>query len=306
LYKRWHEQVALVEKYPLPFVERYGTLDRRIMRFTRRLAKQVNWPLPPPLVGAFSHQYYWTVDVFNIIGVPATEGTSLLGLPDLCHELGHILLLPYEETLLADFPQALTNYIDQLRRQAIADQRPPGYLSLYDHLQVKWNDWWLREFAADMVATYLVGPAFAYQHVRLCAGTSQAVYFPSLGDTATHPADEARTRGIVRVLELLGGTVVSEEVRKLWDAFLTTSSDPKPPDYDVCYPQDLVAALGAHIVGGCREIGLRSWAPADNPDPRSIPWLLVDAWRRFAAEPAKYPEWEHGILAQLWRDLEVG
>src|SRR5438093_1164094 len=54
LYKRWNEQIALVENFPLPFIERYGDKDRRITRFTRQLAAQVRWPIEPPLVCAFS------------------------------------------------------------------------------------------------------------------------------------------------------------------------------------------------------------------------------------------------------------
>jgi len=45
LYKRWVEQVALVENFPLPFIERYGERDRLITRLTQRLAEQVRWPV---------------------------------------------------------------------------------------------------------------------------------------------------------------------------------------------------------------------------------------------------------------------
>jgi hypothetical protein len=45
-------------------------------------------------------------------------------------------------------------------------QRPPGYIALYDRVLAQWIDSWLPEFVGDMVATYLVGPAFGWQHIR--------------------------------------------------------------------------------------------------------------------------------------------
>src|SRR6266516_4275836 len=84
-------RAALVESYFLPFIERYGEADRRLTHLCRRLLVLVRWPPDPPLVLTFSSQYYWTLAPFNLVCAPATEGTSLLRLPDLCHELGHIL-----------------------------------------------------------------------------------------------------------------------------------------------------------------------------------------------------------------------
>src|SRR5258708_14214398 len=96
LYKRWNERVRVVESFPFLFVERYAESERRITRFCQRLTEQVGWPLPAPLVATFSHQYYWTVAEFNLICAPGIEGTMFFSQPDLCHELGHFLLLAYK------------------------------------------------------------------------------------------------------------------------------------------------------------------------------------------------------------------
>lgn len=303
LYKRWHEVVDLVEKYPLPFIERYGPLDRRLTHLTRRLAEQVRWPLPPPLVAAFSHQYYWTIDAFNLIGAPATEGTSLLGLPDLCHELGHILLLHHEAILLGTFAQELLTYIEEERQQAAAGQRPPDYSALYGRLLAAWSEWWTREFAADMVATYLVGPAFVRQHVRLCAGVSQSAYLPTWDDMVTHPADDARMRAAVIVLRAVGDLTAADETTTLWSAYLTIGGESKPAEYDICYPESLLRSLATHVVAGCRALGIRSFDRPSDPPPTDIPNLLVDAWQRLDRDSEHYPEWERYALEALWREL---
>lgn len=132
----------------------------RLTRLCHRLAEQVRWPLPAPLVTAISSQYYWTQPVFNVICVPTAEETTLLGLPDLCHELAHVLFLHHETILLGDFIQLLAAYIAQERQQVDAHQRPPEYRALYDYLFTQWRDAWVQEFVSDMVATYLVGLAF--------------------------------------------------------------------------------------------------------------------------------------------------
>lgn len=307
LYKRGHELATLVESYVLPFVERYGETDRRLTRLCRRLTAQVGWPLPAPLVVAFSSQYYWTQPVFHLICVPAAEETTLLGLPDLCHELGHILFLHHETTLLGDFTQQLAEYIAQEQQRVDAQQRPPQYRLLYDLLFTQWHDAWVPEFVSDMVATYLVGPAFGWQHVRLCAGRSQAAYYPALGDTAEHPADEARLRGVVAVLEYMKEAAAGARVQALWDRYTAVSGESQPADYEVCYPHGLIESLAQRTVEGCRSLGLRSFNQlADPPGTGDIPSLLGEAWEQFLANPQAYADWERARLDTLWQEIGFG
>lgn len=307
LYKRGHELATLVESYVLPFVERYNESDRRLTTLCRRLAAQVGWPLPAPLVTTGSSQYYWTQPVFNVICVPATEETTLLGLPDLCHELAHILFLHHEVILIGDFIQQLAAYIAQEQQQVDAHQRPPEYRVLYDRLFTQWCDAWIQEFVSDMVATYLVGPAFGWQHIRLCAGRGQAAYYPSLGETAEHPADEARLRGIVATLEHMGASPTAVQVQELWNRYVSISGETMPRDYVLCYPQRLIESLAKRVVEGCQSLGLRSFNQlADPPGTADIPSLLIEAWEQFLANPQSYPGWESAQLEALWGDLGFG
>ncbi len=302
LYKRWNERVRVVESYPFLFVERYAESDRRITRFCQRLTEQVGWPLPAPLVATFSHQYYWTVAEFNLICAPGIEGTMLLSQPDLCHELGHVLLLAYKALFVEVFLHALEHYILEEQRRVDTEQRPLQYRSLYDLLLMQWKDAWVLEFVADMVATYLVGPAFGWQHLRLCTGNSQAVYYPGLNDMAEHPADEARLRGIIAVLEQMGASEAVDRVQALWDHYLAVCGETLPPDYEVCYPQVLIEALAQRTVEVCRTLSLQGF-DAPGTSGGNIPSLLNEAWERFLADPQTYADWERSQLETLWRDL---
>lgn len=307
LYKRWHELATLIESYPLPFIQRYAGPDRWLTRLCRRLAEQVGWPLSLPLVAAFSSQYYWAMPDFNLICAPATEGRTLLGLPDLCHELGHLLLWHHQATLTGEFVHELAAYIEGEQRRVAAQQRPPEYRRLYDLLFAQWYDAWLREFVADMIATYLVGPAFGWQHVRLCAGRGHSAYHPALGEAAEHPADEARLRGVLAALELLGAPAAAARIGALWREYVAVSGETAPADYELCYPQLLLASLARHTVEGCQALGLRSFGVSrDPPAPDDLPALLGEAWERFLADPQSYADWEHERLQALWQGLDGG
>lgn len=295
----------LVEAYLLPFLERYGDHDRRLTRFCRRLAQQIKWPLAEPLVVAASTQYYWTLAVFGLICVSATEGSTLLGLPDLCHELGHILLEHQRATLLGTFEQEVRAHFRRELQRVNTNQRPPKYRQLYMLLLNQWADPWLIEFASDMIGAYLAGPAFGWQHIRLCSGRGQAAYHPAMGEEATHPADEARLRGSIAVLEEMGAADDGLRLAAVWTNYLSVTGETRPPDYDSCYPESLLRSLALHVMAGCRALGLRGFDQHTGAAD-SIVALLQEAWERFLAEPETYSAWEQPALHTLWRDLGFG
>jgi hypothetical protein len=304
-YKQLSEQVGLVESFPLPFLERYAETDRRATRLCHELAQAIRWPLPLPLVGTFSNNYYWTVAAFDVICVPSAELTTLLGIPDLCHELGHVLLLHHEATLVGDFRREVAQYVDAEQRRVNTLQRAPEYHALYDLLFAQWSDAWLREFAADMVATYLVGPAYGWQHIRLCTGQSKGAYAPALGELKEHPADVARLHGVLTVLRSMGAAAVAARIQALWENYLAAALEHRPAEFDLCYPDALIESLTRRVVAGCRTLRLRGFDDRDGT-LEDLPALLQEAWRRFMDEPTTYINWETETLARLWRSLGLG
>lgn len=302
-YNRWSQEASAIESYLLPFVERFASPDRLLTELCHQLTTEIGWPLSPPLVTTFSSQYYWTVAHYNLICVPAAESVTLLGLPDLCHELGHILMLHHRASLMGSFMRDLTRYIKKEQRRVVTQQRPPEYRTLYDLLFVQWSDEWLLEFVSDMVATYLVGPAFGWQHIRLCASVKQDVYFPALGERASHPADEARLRGVLAVLAEVDPGCGDGELLEMWEQFVQYTGQSLPPDYAVCYPSDLISALARAVVRGCVELGLHSFTSPSHR-PGAIICLLMEAWSRFLEDPEACIQWEAEQLKCLWQELE--
>lgn len=298
-YRRLHEYTQLIESYHLPILERYNDVDRRATRFCRALAEQAGWPILVPLVSASSTSYYWTVPDFNIIGVPSAEMSTLLGLPDFGHELGHTLMHARSNQLIGDFVyKELLEYIEVAQQRAKAQERPPEHLALYNALFGQWEAEWVIEFASDMIATYLIGSGFAWQHLRLCAAVGGNDYHPAFGEWAVHPADEARMRGVLMVLTLMEED--SSTLQERWDAYLEMSGEPPPAEYSICYPQELIERLAARVVTGCQALGVKSFKEQGSD---SIAPLLNEAWRRFLSAPDGYTVWEKEQLAKLWREL---
>ena len=294
-------RATLVEFYLLPFAERFADSDRRLTRLCNRLVQQVRWPLPPPLVVAFSNQYYWTLAGFPLICAPAAEADTLLRLPDLCHELGHKLL--ERHAAVADrFLPDVVDYVDREKRRVATGQRPSEYQLLYDQLLANWLDRWVLEFGADMIATYLLGGAFGWQHVRLCAGHGTEVFRPTLGEAAEHPADEARLRGILAVLEQTGAATAGVTLRSVWQRYVSSPANTPPADYGLAYPQALIESLAGYVVDECRQLGVRGFDEIAEPVD-DIAALIAEAWDRFVTDPDLYNPWEQSRLEALWQEL---
>ena len=302
LYKRWSEIVSLVEWYPIPFIERYNEEDKSLTQLCRLLAEEVRWPLPLPVVANPSNQYYWTKPEFNLIAVPVNEGFNLLALPDLCHEMGHILLLHHRNELAGDFLADLASYFQEERHRIDREQRPPAYKELIGTLFALWNDVWVWEFASDMVATYLIGPPFGWQHLRLCASLGSSAYFPSFGDVAEHPADEARMRGIQSVLQHFSSTSQEKDIKRLWKLYLESTGDREPQDYSICYPQHLIERLAENVVSGCEGLGIKKFDERTG-NAVEIVASIEEGWAQFLARPDEYHAWQREALATIRREL---
>lgn len=298
LYKRWSEIVSLVEWFPIPIIERYNEEDQSLTRLCHTLANEVRWPLPLPVVARFSNQYFWTKPEFNIIAVPTEEGFNLLTLPDLCHEMGHILLLYRRDELIGDFTNDLAVHFQEERKRIDSEQRPPAYKQLFEGNFALWNDVWIWEFASDMIATYLTGPPFAWQHLRLCASLGGSAYYPSLGEIAEHPADEARMQGIRSVLDHSGSKQQVFGIIRLWEQYLGATGDIEPQDYSVCYPRHLLERLAKNVIRGCEMLGLRKFYDRTG-DAVEIVHLIAEGWTIFLQKPDEYNAWEYETLVNL-------
>lgn len=304
MYKGWKQRLDLVEARILPVLERFSAEDRRMTRLSRELMLNVAWPSAhtPPIVGALSAEYYGSVPLFRVVYVPAAEGSGLLGIPDICHELAHLLYYAETATLLGTFPNELSAYFVSEKARVAAGQRPPEYGRLYDVAAREWVRHWAVEFVCDMVAVYAVGAPYAWQHLRLCVGGRNAAFTPSLGQRGSHPADAARMHGILAMLRGMGAGADADEVERVWNEYLIVAAEARPTEFDLCYPPTVIESLANQVRTACMSLHMRPFTAAGAPAV-DIPGLLMEAWRHFRAYPATYRVWEEGQLAPLWKRL---
>ena len=290
-YKRLAERLHLIESYPIPFIMRYQSYDHNLFLLCTALTRQIHYPLTVPLVAALSHEYYWTIAGFNLIYIPTGEGEFLLGLSDLCHELGHILLLHSEAKFTGAFNSELLSYIRSEQQRVRNEQRPPEYHQFYERLFVAWKDRWTKEFVADIVATYIAGPAFGWQHLRLCAQMSEYIFEKRLEPGMLHPSDDSRMRAILTVLRQIEHKKEADGIAAKWNEYVTLIGDVEPTDYRLCYPDNLIHSLVNHVLNACRDIGLRPFTDtvSDETKPNLIA-LMNRAWDQFFSNPESYFE----------------
>jgi hypothetical protein len=253
-------------------------------------------------VGALSTEYYSSIPRFHVIFVPAVEATSLLGIADVCHELAHILSMQAAATLLGTFPTELATYFQTEKARVATGQRPPAYDGLYDIAVLEWARRWTLEFVCDMVATFVLGAAYAWQHMRLCVGGRNEAFTPNLGEVASHPADAARMRGILAILRRMGAGADADRIEQMWDDYLVVSGATAPAEFDLCYPPTLIESLAVNVQAGCATLGIRPFTAASDPAVDTVA-LLQAAWARFHADPKTYRVWEEQQLNDLWGRL---
>jgi len=254
----------------------------------------------PPVVIASSSVYYWTLPFFYLISVPAGEPGSLLGLSDLGHEFGHILIATPDKSILPDHVRvAVNDWFQDARREATLAGAPHARQLLVTGRQ--WMDNWLEEFACDVVGTYVFGRSFGLQHVRLCALLGGDPFRPGLGQEATHPADETRLRVIVSTLTSYGATEDATVVNDLWDRFIAHQLGARPPQHGLCYPEDLLDLVAREVVAQCQSAGISDSLMLRDKG-NTVAALLLDAWDRFVADSQGFKTWEDASLVALFTE----
>jgi hypothetical protein len=195
-------------------------------------------PLHPPVVSASSTSYYWTQPFFYLVCVPAGEPGSLLGLPDLAHELGHLLYPTEFRDCASEVALEVAQWFDNAARLAVLNET--GQAAGLRNAKHQWTESWLEEFFCDAFAAHLFGRAYGFQHVRLCVLRGSDPWTPGLGERNTHPADEARLRVIVAILLEETGRQGPRRVEALWYEFAAAHRGRKSPGYELCYPAELI------------------------------------------------------------------
>ena len=308
-FTRLAEEVVAFESYPLPAVLRFSEHDALGCALCARLMAECGITVDPPLLACFSTDYYSAVPPYGLIFVPALESSSLLGLPDLLHEVAHLVLAAHYGLLLHEFLDFLSGDVKKLKRRLRLEQHPLEPQEL-DWIGDQWRHRWVLEFVADMIAVYACGECYAWQHLRLCSQRNEELHAPALREDSEHPAPEARFRGIVAMLKAMGASSQVESLRHAWREHETATGQKGqlPPNYERCYPEAWLERLAKEVARACGELGMRRFDDATHEGHEGEATTLVAesrvAWKRLMAATPDFAAWEkeqmtrlHGALA---------
>jgi len=286
------------EACELPFLLHHDQAARRATKLCEVLLETVTWPYDPLLLGTFSSQYYWTLSDWRVIALPCGEERRLLGIGDLCHELGHTVYARADQRLVGEFAVTLGVHLQEQIKLA----SPPPGRDPRDYLTdvfYSWQDSWLQEFVCDAIATYLVGPAFPRQHARLRAMTQPMAPIYELKPGSSHPADDARMQVCLAHLSQFGFDDEVKQLRQIWDEIVHASGEERPDNYEVFYPTELLEQLAETVAEGCVTLDLRPYDPDADP-ATDLPRIANEAWLRLEGDPSGYGSWERETMSRLW------
>ena len=194
-------------------LSRISPYDGFLSRLIARICSEIAFPLPSPTASHISQDYFHIYPGFRLLCVPLLESLILLHLPDLYHELCHLLHhgphidLPELETYHAAYLRSQFEMVKHDRRETVAAERlrkPAGIRDQLELWMTSWSKYWMQEFFCDLFAVSTAGPAFAWSHYHLCVVRGGDPFETPLLSVTTHPADDARMRAALLMLTALG------------------------------------------------------------------------------------------------------
>ena len=221
----------------------------------------------------------------------------------MVHEIVHWFLAIQGEEFQDEFMVWLRDFIAQQKTRATREQRPVAQED-YDWVVEQWQDRWLLEFRTDLLSTYLLGPAYLWQHLRLSSEDGNPVYEPSLRDDNSHPADEMRLQLMLEMLDHMGWQDEAQAIEKRWREWenILGQKPFEPASYRFCYPEAATRQLVEKVFEECCSSTLKPFLPPTEAQDSNAPLAqcLNEAWTRFLKEPTTFGDWGKGQLAQIW------
>lgn len=193
----------------------------------------------------------------------------------------------------------MTEHYNQLSVQKKRESAPDDILFLIRSIHSNWK-YWIEEFFCDLFALFLLGPAYAWSHLHLCAKKSDNIYNLSQGLPQSHPSDEARMRISLMALEALGFDSQRYEIDEKWRTVMGQRGSPVV-EYQYAYPDSLLQYIVNVILAGMRQCGFSivSEEIINNGKSDDIRNTLNGSWKTYWTSPSDFRRWEINTLNEL-------
>jgi hypothetical protein len=281
-------RLGRLEAFPLGVLRRFGRTDRFLSELVERLGVESKWPIARPTVTGTSIDDYWIDPTYPLIYAPA-DWRSLLGLAALGHEVAHPLWTEHRASASPAVATAIAAHVaglglDPGDAQALLGAWAPEGI-------------WIAELACDAIATFLLGEAYPWQHLRHIIRSGSPPYEPTFRTdrgARLHPADLARLRLSGLVLGKLGLAVAPVEAEI--ELYLPARGETMSSAYRDSYPDTLLDSIATATTDLLDSLGV---ARAMSGPPTGVVRLFNDAWTEFRRDPAAYAAWESATMKRL-------
>lgn len=302
-YNTFHETLLKIELFRFLVIVNYDAPEEYFKKKVQRIYAEIDCFQKTPIVTTISNSenYYWALPAYDIIAVPSGEEKNLLNLPDLFHEMGHLIFNQYERYLKGNIDKQVSDFFKAEITLVLLEQRPKSLVKFFTEKREFWLGSWVMEFTCDFIATYLVGPAYGWTNLKLT--TLSCGKSSIFQDYASHPSDESRMRAIFYMLEKTGHSSDVKSLQLSWQKFLGATKNVKPHNYAYIFPQQMIESLGDAVLTGCKAIGLKSYSDQVRDHKRPVSLLLNEAWATIMRSPNGFLKWESDTIQELKQSL---
>jgi hypothetical protein len=303
IFRRTIGELSQLEASGIAALNRVHSDDVFMNKLVFQIHKEINFPLSPPTVTCLSKDYFSINPTLRLLEVPLAESEFLLHLPDLYHEIAHLLTATTNNPKVEPLQQALgkllfevAQYFDKERIDNLRATGPTEYFShVFDLLERFWIPW-ATEICCDLFAVYTLGPAYAWSHFHLTATHGGDPYDIRLNSFMYHPPDHARMEAMLMALDLLNFKSQVTDIKERWKDLVKSIGVEQTPIYRRACPLQLLKQAVEYTLDGVKNIGCRI---VDDATTGTVHELLNNAWQKFWVTPNQYPTWERETINTL-------
>lgn len=158
----------------------------------------------------------------------------------------------------------------------------------------------MEELTCDLIAAFLVGPAYGWSNMKVCTVSSGANEIFGYGKMfREHPPDEVRMRAILKMLCLIGCETEAQSIQAVWNNLLDVTQNEKPDNYDEIFSDSLIDSITKNVFEGCSNIALRNYPQQKADTTRPVSLIINEAWAKIREDSEGYNQWESDQIINL-------
>lgn len=325
-----HYVDAALECLPQNFGERF-TFDAQLIRnladeYSQGAARLSGIIVPIPSK-TWGHQTVslpaskgqaFPIDLIHVPGDDNVDDIDLLDYPFVCHELGHNILFHDQKHFINAFQGHLDAALTSIQRQsigihgsskAVSDSTTEAVRQYWTPTANQYN--WAHEIAVDVIATWLIGPAYLAALQDVMEAKNLDPY--QLGQS--HPPYQVRGAALIETAERLGWAYYSGPTVSVLEKWSSPALRAKKSNLHVaCSDSRLVSGAISAALETCTALFLPRCTPdriaalgsgEDHGHPLELGTdTILRAWLVHSkVAETEYEEWERATIKRALADL---